>query len=270
MADGAEKGQAKDGGALCVESEPKPQLMVPLVYSMGPNRWSARNQASIYLIPRPEFPRRFDPKFFASKIRIRDSSEKRSDGWPFRRGKRKDFSLFPQSIENRLFTPRLLHNLFSPAEYCHELLVHHLSPTRCRPTNQIWRVKSWSVSRMKKSWTASEGSVLNFYHMQQIPLYIVFNLLVCPPTSESLFREYQYQFKMMYQQNVVKVESTKNPARNGIYTVPTIDEDKREDEDERGRHAVVLVGYGVKNDKDYYIVQNSGGDTWGLKGFIKV
>ena len=36
----------------------------------------------------------------------------------------------------------------------------------------------------------------------------------------------------------------------------------------RGHHAVAMVGYGVYNDKPYYIVENSWGSSWGDKGFF--
>lgn len=35
-------------------------------------------------------------------------------------------------------------------------------------------------------------------------------------------------------------------------------------------HAVVLVGYGVDAGKEYYLVRNSWGATWGDKGYIKI
>lgn len=39
---------------------------------------------------------------------------------------------------------------------------------------------------------------------------------------------------------------------------------------ERVDHSMVLVGVGIENDIEYWIVQNSWGADWGDKGFIKI
>ena len=35
-------------------------------------------------------------------------------------------------------------------------------------------------------------------------------------------------------------------------------------------HVVVIIGYGVSNSKQYYVVKNSWGQDWGDNGYIKI
>lgn len=51
--------------------------------------------------------------------------------------------------------------------------------------------------------------------------------------------------------------------KNGIFVQP-------ECEDTRTNHAVALVGYGVENGVEYYLLKNSWSKYWGDRGYIKM
>ena len=40
--------------------------------------------------------------------------------------------------------------------------------------------------------------------------------------------------------------------------------------DSQLNHSMTLVGYGNENGSEYWIAQNSWGDSWGEKGYIRV
>ena len=52
---------------------------------------------------------------------------------------------------------------------------------------------------------------------------------------------------------------------SGVYTSDTC-----QNQPEDVNHAVVAVGYGNEDGKDYWIVKNSWGETWGDQGFFKI
>ncbi|CAN4092948.1 unnamed protein product [Withania somnifera] len=45
---------------------------------------------------------------------------------------------------------------------------------------------------------------------------------------------------------------------------------KMRNEPSKGRHAVLIVGYGVENGVEYYLIKNSWGVNWGYWGYARV
>lgn len=61
----------------------------------------------------------------------------------------------------------------------------------------------------------------------------------------------------------IHMPGTLHMYQNGVYDIQTCDSDEI-------NHAVLVVGYGVEDGKDYWLVKNSWGAKWGMGGYFKI
>lgn len=61
----------------------------------------------------------------------------------------------------------------------------------------------------------------------------------------------------------IHMPSTFHMYKNGVYDIKTCDSNEL-------NHGVLVVGYGVENGKDYWLVKNSYGPSWGMNGYFKI